>query len=277
MPFPQIGKQTEAEASRSFATEEIEAPGSYVLQVVRAYDSYAVNPQDKDDPGRKRYVQLRVESRDVRRTSRKNFSETTDDLNARRNEIGRYADVKVFLSRDGNSSALTGRLGLLCNIAGTSQAEFERALDEQGLLAKAYKGTEGGEDRYDMGMVADEVHVNASTLVGRMFGGMLEFRDSGDRTFADLNPWAHFALTEEFQVPFKGTTPPDQNAFEGEDKASAEAKERFEKSRADKDDASGGKRSKSSGRAPRAPRAEAALTADDGSDYEFSPDADLPF
>lgn len=278
MAFPKIGARTEEDVNRQFATEAIdpEAGGSYILQVTSAYDSYAVNPEDVENPERKRYIHVRVESVDVRRTRGKDFSEDDESLNARRSEIGKYADVYIRLDRRAKPVALEGRLSLLCNIAGTTQQQFEDALNEQGLLQKAYIGTERGQDGYDMGMIAEEVHVNCSQFMGRLFGGVLEFREHEGKTYVDINPWQHFSLADQHQRSFKGETLLAGDAFSGEDTASAEAKERFA-ARKEKTTPAGGDGA-ATRRAPRVASNSGMKTADTTSEnYDFSPDDDLPF
>lgn len=283
MAFPKIGARTEEDVNRTFATEAIDpdAGGSYILQVTSAYDSYTVNPEDVDDPERKRYIQIRVESTDVRRSRGKDFSEDDESLEARKSEIGKYADIYIRLDRRAKPVALEGRLSLLCNIAGTSQAQFEESLNEQGLLKKSYLGTEKGEDRYDMGMIAEEVRVNCSRLMGRLFGGSLEFREHEGKTYVDLNPWQHFSLTDNHQIAFKGDTPLADNVFEGEDTESLEVKERFEAKRESKNGSSNGaaKNGSSKPATTRRPSSTSNMKTADNTEeqYEFSPDDDLPF
>lgn len=281
MSLPRIGARTEQDVTRTFATDPIheEAGGGYLLQVTSAYDSYTVNPDDVDNAERKRYIFLRVEAVDVRRTRSKDFAEDDDSLEMRKAEIGKFVDIYVRLDRRRNVKVLEGSLSLLCNIAGTSQQQFEDALNAQGLLKKAYLGTEKGEDRYDMGVIAEETHVNCSALMGRVFGGVVEFRDHEGKTYVDLNPWQHFSLPDDRQPVFKGEAPVAGSAFEGEDRESADAKERFDTAKAAKEGAE-----KSSGdgattrRAPRVSAGAGMKTADsEGGDYEFSPNDDLPF
>ena len=273
-----IGMQTESEM-RPFATDPVEKDGAYVLQVVSAWESRAVNPGDIDDPTRKRSVNLRVEIVEVRPTWQPKFQETPEEMAARRDQIGKYADISIFLDKRSDHRALEGRLGLLCNIAGTSQAEFQKALDAQGLLKKAYTGTEKGEDRYDIGLIADEVHINATSFLGRTFIGQVEIKEGDTRTFYDVRPWQHYALSQEHQLSFKGKTPAPANAFEGEDTASAEKKAFFEKLRADKAaKGENGSASRSSAQGARRPASQQLAVADVADEsFEFGPDDDLPF
>ena len=262
-----FAKRTESD-NMEFASEEIEKDGTYVFQVVRSYDSYKVNPEDVDDPERGRYINLRVEARDVRPTisfeEGEKLTEPEDEVEDRKSEVGKYADVRVNLKRDGHVKVLTGNLQLLATIAGSTGTPDQKILD------KAYQGTEDGEDRYDMGLVADEAHINATTLLGRMFIGRLTSFEYNDKMFHQLHPWTAHEIPDDEQPTFLGKPRPASNLYEGEDTESERTKKKFEEVRGNKDNSGNGS-AKASTKKNVFATAEAS-----GNDDDFVDD-DLPF
>lgn len=214
--------------------DEINKDGLYRMKCLSAFDSYKVNPDDKDDPERGRRISLRVKVLDVVRDVRGDIKESDADLADREDQIGNVANVSVWLDRGGNASKLEGNMRLLASVAGSPDDDQP----DEGLLQKHQDGTnETGQPVYEMGPVADEVHINCESLVGRDFIAVLQ-NTEGYPTFF---PWYVVQIPDDEQTPFKYPNSDEKavqtsgTLFSGEDTASQRMKKVF-----DENDSGGG-------------------------------------
>lgn len=200
--------------------DDITRDGKYIFQVIDAYDTYKVNPEDVDDPDRSRRISLRLKAIKAVRDTEGDIVESDEDFAERQDQAGNVRRVSLWLDREGHGGALEGRLKILATIAGMP------AKPDEDLLDRALKGTKNGQPEYDLGLIADEAHINCAQLVGRSFEGKIE---NTDQEYPGLFPWYAIGVDEEDQPDFKGEPAPEPGSlYTGEDTASKAAKERFE-------------------------------------------------
>jgi hypothetical protein len=206
--------------------DEITEDGVYKFKVIDAFDSYKVNPEDRDDPSRNRRIQLELKALKAVRNEDGEYEELEEDFQRRKEQEGNTARVAVWLSRDGNASMLEGNLNILNCVAG-SPPDDQPSKDLREKYAVDDPNADGD---YEMGPLVDEMEVNCSALLGRDFYGQIQDTDDD---YPGLFPWYAVQVGEENQTPFdhptKGeVTPENGHLYSGEDKASKRAKQRFE-------------------------------------------------
>lgn len=218
---------------------DIGQDGLYRLKVLSAFDSYKVNDGDREDPDRNRRINLRVKVLEAIRDERDSDAvELEEDFEARQSEKGNISNISIWLSRDGNASLLQGNMRFLASVAGSPSDDQP----DEDLLHEAYTGEgQNGQNQYDLGKIADEMHVNCSSLVGRDF--IAEVQDT-DSDYPSFFPWYCKQVPDEHQTTFDHPeegemTPESGPLFSGTDQASQRMKERFED-----DSSSGGAPSK---------------------------------
>lgn len=215
----------EDELSGGSGAGEITEDGLYWLKVISAFDTYKVNPEDRDDPSRPRRISMRVKVVKPIRDTRGDYQELEEDFERRKEQTGNISRISIFLSRDGNSSLLEGHMKLLNAIAGSPRDD--RPDDE--LLDEYRVESEGAQTGYELGPLVDEMHVNCSALVGRDF--IAEVEDT-DQEWPSFYPWYGVTVDQSdqttFDHPVKGEiTPERQSLHSGEDSASKRAKQKF--------------------------------------------------
>lgn len=234
--------------------------GMYKFKVLSAFDSYKVNPEDEDDPERSRRINLRIQVLEAVPDKRERTpDELEEDVQRRQKQKGSIEDVSIWLSKDGNSSLLEGNMVILGCIAGSPQDDRP----DEDLEREYYEGKdENGERQYETGQIADRMHVNCSSLVGRDFVAVIQDTDDD---FPSFFPWYAEMVPDDKQTPFEDPETGEEevqtrgNLYSGEDKASMRMKDIFE---------SGGSASESGSSEPAY-----AGEADTGDDI----DDDMPF
>lgn len=225
--------RTKEEARRS-SGGKVDMDGVYRVKVQSAFDTYKVNPEEKKEEDTARKIRLQLRVQDIEDDPKAEVPELPEDKERRKKQIGNTAKVSIFLDRNGNASMLKGNLKMLPSIAGDgSKADLDPDLLERAHI-------EGEE--YDLGMIADEAHINCSNLVGRDV--VVKLQDTQDQ-YPNLNPWIHYAVPdevpedseEEGQTPFTNPFTQEElgvqeasSPFVGEDLASKRTKERFDDS-----------------------------------------------
>jgi hypothetical protein len=205
---------------------EITEDGLYWLKVISAFDTYKVNPEDKDDPNRPRRISMRVKVVKPIRDTRGDYQELEEDFERRKDQVGNISRISIFLARDGNSSLLEGHMKLLNAIAGSPRDDRP---DEE-LLEQYRVDGQGAESQYELGPLVDEMHVNCSALLGRDF--IAEVEDTSEE-WPSFYPWYGVTVDQSdqttFDHPVKGEITPEREPLHaGEDKASKRAKEKFD-------------------------------------------------
>lgn len=245
---------SEDELSGGGSVEEISEDGMYRLKVLSAFDSYKTNPEDKNDPEQSRRVNLRVKVLDAVQDTR-DVDEPEQDVERRRKQRGNIRDITLWFDEEGDANLVEGNMKILASIAGSPQNDRP----DEDLMREYHKGTEDGDPVFEIGQIADQMHINCSALEGRDFIAIVEDTDS---EYASFFPWYAERVPDENQTPFDHPETDGEevqtrsNLYSGTDKASARMKEIFEKSSGgeDKEPAYAGE-------------------ADDGGDI----DDDLPF
>jgi hypothetical protein len=207
--------------------DEISEDGMYRLKVLSAFDSYKTNPEDKDDPEQSRRVNLRVQVLDAVQDNRDDLAEPEEDVERRRKQRGNVRDITLWFDKEGNASLIEGNMKILASIAGSPQDDRP----DEDLMREYHKGQENGSPVFELGQIADQMHINCSSLVGRDFIAVVQ--DTGDE-YASFFPWYAERVPDDDQTPFKHPETEEEEVqtrsalYSGTDKASARMKEIFE-------------------------------------------------
>lgn len=194
-----FNKRTEAEVQGGNA-EWAEVPGTYVVEVISAYDSNIVYPEDK----KTRHIGLRGKIVEPIQMD----GEADDDFEDRQEQIGRLCAIRVYLSEKTAKTAFK----LLTEIAGEANPPDD-------FMESVFVDTVAGEPQYNLKEMADRAPLNPGQLIGRRFLAALESNTQGGQGLR-LNMFQSWYVDEDKQV----VTPND--LFEGEDEVSEKIRER---------------------------------------------------
>jgi hypothetical protein len=209
------------------APSEITEDGMYEFKVISAFDSYKVNPQDENDPEQSRRVNLRLKVLNAVQDDRDGMVEPEADVERRQRQRGNVRDVSLWFDKEGNASLIEGNMKILASIAGSPQEDRP----DEDLMREYHKGKEDGENVFEIGQIADQMHINCSSLLGRDFIAVIE--DTGD-DYPSLFPWYAKRVPDEEQTPFNHPETDSEevqtrgNLYSGTDESSARMKEIFE-------------------------------------------------
>lgn len=208
--------------------DDISEDGMYLFKVVQAFDSYKVNPEERDDPEESRRIKLRVRVLDAVQNKRGEGAEMEEDVEYRAQQRGNTADISLWLDKDGNASLIDGNMKILAMIAGSTPDDKP----DEDLLREYHKGTdESGDPMFELGQIADQMQVNCSSLLGRDFIAIIE---DTDEEYPSFFPWYAESIEDENQTPFDhpetdGSEVQVQSPlFSGTDHASKRMKEIFD-------------------------------------------------